>query len=108
MVAGSLSWQIAQIQVRKATVNKLKPKTVKSVKISCISRLSEKSQETGLKKTASVTQDVKLSIRIWTLSKENCNVSVKAKIPLICRHVAFNSVNKVYMLVCVANCRTVG
>ena len=33
MVAGSLSWQIAQIQVRKATVNKLKPKTVKSVKI---------------------------------------------------------------------------
>ena len=45
MVAGSLSWQIAQIQVRKATVNKLKPKTVK---ISCISRLSEKSQETGL------------------------------------------------------------
>ena len=51
MVAGSLSWQIAQIQVRKATVNKLKPKTVKSVKISCISRLSEKSQEvqeTGL------------------------------------------------------------
>lgn len=45
MVAGSLSWQIAQIQVRKVTVNKLKPKTVK---ISCISRLSEKSQETGL------------------------------------------------------------
>lgn len=48
MVTGSLSWQIAQIQVRKATVNKLKPKTVKCVKISCISRLSEKSQETGL------------------------------------------------------------
>ena len=42
MVAGSLSWQIAQIQVRQATVNKLKPKTVK------ISRLPEKSQETGL------------------------------------------------------------
>lgn len=42
--------------------------------------------------------------------KENCNVSVTSKIPLlfICRYVAFNSVNKVYMLVCVANCRTVG